>query len=84
MDPQHFETHGWVRIANAFSADEAAAMREVTWHALESTGTRRDDPATWTTERPDHLQHLKKDPAFQAVGSTRTIAAIDTGRVSSQ
>jgi hypothetical protein len=30
----HFQTHGWVRIPGAFSADEAAAMRDVVWHAL--------------------------------------------------
>jgi hypothetical protein len=51
--------------------------REVTWRALEATGIRRDDPATWSTMRPDHLQHLKTNPAFRAVGSERTIAAIE-------
>ena len=73
----HFVTHGWVRIPDAFSADHAAAMREVTWRALESVGFRRDDPSTWTTHRPAHLQHLKADPAFHAVATERTIAAID-------
>ena len=77
MDLGHFETHGWVRVQGAFSADDAAAMREVTWHALESAGIRRDDPSTWHKERPDHLQHLKRDPVFQAVGGARTRAAID-------
>ena len=73
----HFVTHGWVRIPGAFNVEDAAAMREVTWRALESVGIRRDDPSTWTKHRPDHLQHLKSDPAFKAVGSERTRAAID-------
>lgn len=69
--------HGWMRVPSAFSSDEAAAMREVVWRALAKAGILRDDPTTWTSERPTHLQHLKLDPAFRAVGSTRTIAAID-------
>ena len=73
----HFQTHGWVRIAGAFSADAAAAMRDVVWRALAERGIHRDDPATWTEERPQHLQHLKSDPAFRAVASDRTLAAID-------
>lgn len=72
-----FATHGWVRIRGAFTADEAAAMRDVVWRALEAVGIRRDDPGTWCKERPDHLQHLKSDPVFRAVGSDRTLAAID-------
>ena len=74
---EQFETHGWVRISGAFSRDEAAAMRDVVWRALDAVGIRRDDPSTWQKERPDHLQHLKSDPAFRAVGSDRTRAAID-------
>jgi hypothetical protein len=72
----HFQTYGWVRVPGAFSTDEATAMREVLWRALAQVGIRRDDPSTWTKERPDHLQHLKSDPAFRAVGSERTTAAI--------
>ena len=75
---EQFETHGWVRVPAAFTADEAAAMRDATWRALEAAGVSRDDPSTWTHERPDHLQRLKKDPVFAAVGSARTIDAIDT------
>ena len=50
---EHFRTHGWIRLDGAFSAGEAAAMRNVVWAALEATGIKRDDPATWRTERPD-------------------------------
>ncbi len=73
----HFQTHGWVRIPGAFSPAAAAAMRDVVWRALESVGILREDPTTWHQERPNHLQHLKSDPAFRAVGSERTLTAID-------
>jgi ectoine hydroxylase-related dioxygenase (phytanoyl-CoA dioxygenase family) len=75
---QHFDTHGWVRVPNAFSSDAAAAMRDVLWRALAERGICRDDPNTWTDGRPFHLQHLKSAPAFSAVGTARTIAAIST------
>jgi hypothetical protein len=52
---EHFQTHGRVRVRGAFSADEAAEMRDVVWRALESAGIRKDDPTTWSKERPDHL-----------------------------
>jgi hypothetical protein len=71
-----FQTDGWVRVAGAFGAREAAAMREVVWRALATIGILRDDPTTWTVERPQHLQHLKADPVFSAVGSVRTVEAI--------
>jgi hypothetical protein len=73
----HFREHGWMRVPGAFAADAAAAMRATVWRALEPSGIRRADRSTWLVERPAHLQHLKDDPVFQAVGSDRTIAAID-------
>ena len=74
---EHFVEHGWMRVSEAFSADEAHAMRTAAWRALGEIGIRQDDPATWTRERPEHLQQLKDDPAFQAVGSSRLLEAID-------
>lgn len=41
-----------------------------------SVGILREDPTTGQQERPSHLQHLKSDPAFRAVGSERTLTAI--------
>jgi ectoine hydroxylase-related dioxygenase (phytanoyl-CoA dioxygenase family) len=74
---EHFVEHGWMRVCSAFSADEAKAMRGAAWRALAEAGIREDDPATWTRERPEHLQHLKDDPVFQTVGSSRVLEAID-------
>jgi hypothetical protein len=66
-----------MRIPAAFRAEDAAAMCDVIWAALAKVGIRRDDPSTWTTARPEHLQYLKSDPVFQAIGSARTIDAIE-------
>jgi hypothetical protein len=74
---EHFRTHGWVRVSAAFSAGDAAAMCDVIWAALTKACIRRNDPSTWTVARPVHLQHLKADLAFHAVGSERTLQAID-------
>src|ERR1700758_5524189 len=74
---EHFRTYGWARIPAAFSAGDAAAMCDVIWGALARAGIHRYDPATWTTPRPVNLQHLKAEPAFRAIGSDRTIQAID-------
>ena len=74
---EHFRIHGWMRVPAAFSADEAAAMRTAVWSALADVGIRRSEPSTWTKERPEHLQHVKHDPAFRAVGSARLLQAID-------
>jgi hypothetical protein len=74
---QHFAEHGWMRLRAAFTAGEAAAMRGAVWRALAASGIREHDASTWTKERPEHLQHVRGDAAFQAVGSRRLIDAID-------
>jgi hypothetical protein len=76
-DLEHFADRGYVRVGGAFTSVQAAAMRDVVWEALARDGVFRDDPSTWTVEAPSHLQHLKRNPVFDAVGSERTIAAID-------
>jgi hypothetical protein len=74
---EHFRTYGWVRIPSAFSAEDAAAMCDVIWAALAEVRIHRNDPSTWMAARPEHLQRLKADPAFHAIGSARTLQAID-------
>jgi len=73
----HFREHGWMRIPQAFDAAAAAAMRDAVWDALAPAGIRRDQPSSWTVERPVHLQHLKDNPLFGAVGGKALHAAID-------
>ena len=74
---EHIRTQGWIRVKAAFSANDAAAMCDIIWRALAKAGISRDDSSTWKKARPHHLQHLKSDPAFCAIGSDRTISAID-------
>lgn len=74
---EHFRVHGWMRVPRAFSADQAARMRDVVWTGLADAGIRRDAPSTWTIERPAKLQGLKSHPAFEAVGSQRLLATVD-------
>jgi Phytanoyl-CoA dioxygenase (PhyH) len=74
---EQFRTNGWVRIPAAFSSTDAAAMCDAIWSGLARASIDREDPATWTKERPEHLQHLKQDPVFRAIGSARTTSAID-------
>jgi len=74
---EHFRAYGWIRIRAVFSAEDAAAMCDVIWSALAKVGICRDDSSTWTKARPERLQYLKGDPAFRAIGSARTIGAID-------
>lgn len=74
---QHFRDHGWMRIPQAFDADAASAMRDAVWNTLANVGIQRDQPSTWTVERPEKLQALRDDPVFQAIGGARLLAAID-------
>jgi Phytanoyl-CoA dioxygenase (PhyH) len=72
----HFHEHGWLRVPGAFDQIAAEAMRTTVWRALAETGIERNRPSTWPIERPVHLQRLKDDPVFAAVGSARLLAAI--------
>ena len=66
-----------MRVREAFSVEQSAAMRSAVWRELAADGILQDDASTWTKERPEHLQRVKADPVFQAVGSTRLLEAID-------
>jgi hypothetical protein len=74
----HFREFGWLRVAGAFDAEAARAMRDSVWRALGNMGIYQDRPSTWTAERPAHLQHLKDDPVFQRLGSDILLSVIDT------
>ncbi len=76
-DREHFDTYGFLRVQKAFPADAAARMRDAVWAVLAERGIRRDDPATWTVEVPNHLQPLKHAPVFAEIGTARTLGAIE-------
>jgi hypothetical protein len=76
-DRAAFMDTGFVRVRGAFDGADAASMRDVIWTHLERRGIRRDDASTWTDEAPSHLQPLKAMACFRAIGTERTIDAID-------
>ena len=65
-----------MRVSGAFSPQDAEAMRGAVWRVLEGAGIHKDEPSTWTTERPTHLQALRDDPVFGRAWGPRTRAAI--------
>jgi hypothetical protein len=49
MSPEsaaHFPVHGWMRVPSAFTADEAAAMRDAVWRVLATRGIRKGEPSS--------------------------------------
>jgi hypothetical protein len=74
---EQFRRDGWTRLPGAFSPEAAEAMGQVVWQGLAEAGIERDDLATWTVERPAHLQRLRGHPAFREVASPSVLAAID-------
>lgn len=73
-----FDQKGFFRISAAFSQAAAGAMEDKVWKALDHQfGVCRNAPETWAGIQPTGLQHLKEDPAFEAIGSPATIEAID-------
>jgi hypothetical protein len=73
----HFKSHGWMRVEQAFDTDAAARMRDAIWDTLIADGITRNDPSTWSVERPTSLPGLKNNAAFDAVGSQKLLAALD-------
>jgi len=67
---ERFVTDGFVRIDEAFSAEQAAACREILWRA---TGLSPSDPATWKLPvvRIGEIPH----PLFREVAKTPALVA---------
>ena len=73
-----FDEKGFVRIRGSFSRVDAETMENLLWAALrEKHRVDRNDPATWTLSQATGLQRLRSHPAFKAIGSPRTLRAID-------
>jgi hypothetical protein len=72
-----FADTGILRLDGAFTAAQAAAMRDTIWrHVERRTGVRRDDPSTWSPGAP-HLsfKSLKRNPVFGAVVANEAVTA---------
>ena len=73
-----FERDGIVKVPAAFSADDAARMRDVLWSELAARhGMQRDDPSTWTNLRPTGLKTTKTDRSADAILGPRLRSALD-------
>jgi len=60
-----FEATGVVRLHGAFTADQAAAMRNALWqHAERQAGLRAADPAGWAGSPVLNWQAVSRDPVF--------------------
>ena len=69
---------GWARLAGAFTADQAEAMRARLWEALEERhGVRRSDPSTWVLAQPTGLQDVREESVFAPIGGARLTGALD-------
>ncbi len=61
-----FDQDGVLRLPGFLPQTEAAAMADAVWRDLASRfAVRRDDPATWTTQRPAQFQSLIRRGAFE-------------------
>jgi hypothetical protein len=73
-----FERDGIMRLPGAFSAEEAARMRDVVWAELQRRyGIDRDDPRSWDRHPPSGLKTAKKHAAFAPTLGAATTAALD-------
>ena len=71
FDLDRFRCDGVAAIRHAFTADEAAAMRDAIWRRVESqTTARRDDPSSWTGVRLPSFKPLKQRGVFRAASQS--------------
>jgi hypothetical protein len=67
---EEFDRLGFVRVPGLVPASDATRMCDRLWGELERRhGIRRDDPDTWRMVQPRRLQALRRDGAFDALGS---------------
>jgi hypothetical protein len=69
-----FEATGVVRLVGAFTADQAAAMRNAMWqHAGHQAGLRPADPTTWAASPVLNWRALSRDPVFGPVVENQAV-----------
>src|ERR1700690_2074141 len=69
-----FEATGAVFLREAFSAGQAAAMREAVWHRAEhQAGLRPDDPASWAGSPSVNWQGLKRNLVFGPLADNQPV-----------
>ncbi|HEV2530341.1 phytanoyl-CoA dioxygenase family protein [Phenylobacterium sp.] len=75
---ERFETRGLVRFEAALPRRAAEAMADRLWADLERReGVRREDPATWTTERIFGFQAVQASGAFDGMAAPAVRRLLD-------
>ncbi len=75
---EDFRATGILKIEGAFSADDAARMRDVVWNELRRRyEIERDDSATWHRHEPTGLRTSKKSGAFAPICSAPVVDVLD-------
>lgn len=75
---ESFERDGVICLRGAFSAAEAARMRDVVWEELRRRhGIERDERTTWDLHAPTGLKSSKKNRAFAPTFGPPVRAALD-------
>lgn len=75
---RRFDERGLVRLEGAVAPHAAEAMADRLWTDLAARfGARRNDPMTWSDERPAAFRALQDSGAFEAMGSPRVREALD-------
>jgi hypothetical protein len=70
-----FEATGVVRFDGAFTADQAAAMRDAMWqHAECQAGLRPADPASWAGPPVLNWRALSRDPVFRPLVDNQPVS----------
>jgi len=73
-----FDSSGFVRVPDVFSAADAGRMCERIWQELARRhGIRREARGSWSVDQPRHLQALRRSGAFDALASPVLIDAVD-------
>ena len=75
-DVEQFIELGYVKLPQAFKAEQALAVQSFLWDKLAERGTKKDDPATWTKPIV-HIKEVYNSPIFQACETDRLNAAIE-------
>jgi hypothetical protein len=69
-----FEATGVIRLAGAFTADQAAALRSKIWqHVERQAGLRPDDPAGWPGSPVVNWRALNRDPLFATLTDNEAV-----------
>lgn len=75
-EKDHFVTHGWLRLKNCFTREQAAAATADVWTRL---GMDPADKTTWTRERTNMPPHREFDAAEFAPRAWAAIAELCGG-----